>query len=88
MRYMSLVRKAAFLIILFVVVTSGSVTRADEDNCYNGPCSSCETEPGTCWISYGTPCSHYLGECFETSPYVTFCNGIKGICDCNLGSCG
>ena len=86
---LSIVRKVAFVSILVVIATSGPIVGAEDENCYNGPCSSCETEPGKCWSPQNQNCwILYPGECDFADPSWTFCSGLKRVCECELGSCG
>jgi hypothetical protein len=83
MTVLSRIRQIAFLVLLVAVIVPIGPVSAQDACTEFGPCDSCDTGPGHCYLWEGGSCAQY-SEC----QYAGFCqwpNGSVRICNC--GAC-
>jgi hypothetical protein len=84
MTVLSKVRFLAFLVVLVAAMTSSDPLVAGEFCDTYGPCESCDTPVGRCYLWEGGQCEQYnecttIGWCSHSGGTVTICN--CGPCD-------
>lgn len=83
MAVLSKVRYLAFLVLLTAAMASSSPVAADEFCDSYGPCASCDTPAGNCYLWEGGECSRYP-ECHQVG-WCQYSGGTVFICNC--GEC-